>query len=49
MKTKKRAPVVLERWFGPQRPRAESLGSGDERRGSEDCPARTQEGSKGSK
>ena len=49
MKSKKRAPVVLERWFGPQRPRDESLGSGGERRGSEDCPDRNQEGSKGSK
>ena len=46
MKVKKRAPVVLERWFGPLRPKAESLGSEEERRGSEDCPARTKEGSK---
>ena len=33
MKVKKRAPVVLERWFGPLRPKAESLGSEEERRG----------------
>ena len=49
LKTKKRAPVVLERWFGPQKPKAESLSSGDEGGGSEDCPAGTQEKSQGRK
>ena len=37
-KGRKRTPVVLERWFGPQKPKAESLGSVEERRESEVCP-----------
>ena len=39
MKAKKRTPVVLEKWFGPQKSKAESLGSGEEKGASEDCPA----------
>ena len=45
MKGKKRAPAVLERWFGPPRPKAESLGSGEQGGGSEDCPEGKEEGS----
>ena len=44
MRSKKRAPVVLERWFGPPRPKTESLASGEQGVGSEDCPERDKEG-----
>ena len=46
MRSKKRAPVVLERWFGPPRPKTEGLGSGEQGVGSEDCPEGVKEGSK---
>ena len=46
MRSKKRAPVVLERWFGPPRPKTESLGPEEQGVGSEDCP---EGGNKGSK
>ena len=38
MRNEKRAPVVLERWFKPSRPKTESLGSEEQGGGSEDCP-----------
>ena len=44
LRNKKRAPVVLERWFGPPRPKTESLASGEQGVGSEDCPERDKEG-----
>ena len=46
MRSEKRAPVVLERWFGPPRPKTESLGSGEQGGGSEDCPEGSKEESK---
>ena len=42
LKAKKRTPVALEKWFGPQKSKAESLGSGEKRGASEDCPAEKQ-------
>ena len=46
MRVKKRAPVVLERWFAPPRPKTESLGSGEQGGGSEDCLVEKKEESK---
>ena len=40
MKGKKRTPVVLEKWFGPPKPKTGSLASGVKGVGSEDCPER---------
>ena len=46
LRSEKRAPVVLERWFKPSRPKTESLGSEEQGGGSEDCPVGAKEGSK---
>ena len=44
MRNEKKAPVVLERWFGPPRSKTESLASEEQGVGSEDCPGRAKEG-----
>ena len=44
MRNKKRAPIVLERWFGPPGSKTESLASEEQGVGSEDCPGRAKEG-----
>ena len=46
MRSEKRAPRVLERWFGPLRPRTEGLGPEEQGVGSEDCPEGFKKGSK---
>ena len=46
MRNEKRAPRVLERWFGPLRPKTESLGPEEQGVGSEDCPEGSNRGSK---
>ena len=46
LRNEKRAPVVLERWFGPPRPKTESLAYEEQGVGSEDYPEGVKEGSK---
>ena len=43
---RKRAPVVLERWFGPRTPRSDCSGTAEERKEPETCPGKEFEDSK---